>query len=113
MATTKKTATTPKTNRKSSDASKVVPLNTDISQQLEVLRGDLKSLAETVKLQAKASVESRTLTARTVAEEKTEAAKVRYDELTTKAETQIREKPLTSMAVAVGTGLLLGAILRK
>lgn len=91
----------------------VVPMNNDISNQLETLRDDIMLLAKTVKEQAKSTVESRKDTAKTVAVDQKEAVLAKYDELTTKAELQIREKPLTSMAIAVGVGLVLSAILRK
>ena len=114
--TTKKTtAKRPSvTNSKIKTTDNVVPLqSSEISQQIETLRNDLKTLAQTVKTQALSKVEGRSETAKAVANEQAELAKARYDELTTKAESQIREKPLTSMAVAVGAGLLLGAILRN
>ena len=33
--------------------------------------------------------------------------------MTTKAETSIKENPLTSIAIAVGAGLVLGALTRR
>lgn len=119
MATVK--TTTPKVTKKTTTkapsvtttSANVVPMNNDISQQLETLRNDLKLLAKSVKEQALAKVEGRTETVKTVAVDQKDAAVARYDELTTKAEIQIREKPLTSMAIAAGAGLVLGAILRK
>lgn len=126
MATPKTTATktTPKvkkttTKRPSVTAQapvtsdNVLPMNSEISSQLETLRDDLKTLAQTVKEQALSKFDNRTETAKAVATEQKEAAVARYDELTTKAESQIREKPLSSMAIAVGAGLVLGAILRN
>jgi ElaB/YqjD/DUF883 family membrane-anchored ribosome-binding protein len=91
----------------------VVPLTSDISSQLDTLRNDIKLLAKTVKEQALSKVESRTDTAKTVAIDQKDAAVAKYEELSTKAETQIREKPLTSMAIAVGAGIVLSALLRK
>ena len=125
MATAKTTKTTTKAKRpsvtKSTNskikAADVTPLGTtpqsDLSKQIDVLRADLKTLAQTVKTQAMAKVDGRTETAKQVASEQADLAKARYDELTTKAEVQIREKPLSSMAIAVGAGVLLGAILRS
>ena len=120
---TAKTTTKPKTTTKAKSPSvtkttvtseSVTPLqSSEISQQIDVLRADLKTLAQTVKTQALAKVDGRTETAKAVANEQAEMAKARYDELTTKAESQIREKPLSSMAIAVGAGLVLGAILRS
>jgi ElaB/YqjD/DUF883 family membrane-anchored ribosome-binding protein len=107
----KTTAKRPSVTETTSD--NVVPMNSEITSQLETLRDDLKALALTVKEQAFSKVEGRTETAKVVATEQKEAAKARYDELTTKAEVQIREKPLSSMAMAVGAGLVLGAILRN
>lgn len=117
---TAKTKTTPKVTKKTATkrptvttTDNVVPMNTEISQQLDTLRADLKALAETVKTQAKAKVEGRAETAKAVAADQKDAAMARYEELSTKAELQIREKPLSSMAIAVGAGLVLGAILRS
>jgi len=104
-AKTKKTAVTTSDN--------VVPLNSDISSQLDTLRADIMALAKTVKETALHKVETRKDTAKTVATDQKEAAVAKYDELSTKAELQIREKPLTSMAIAVGAGLVLGALLRN
>ena len=118
--TTKKTTTkarptvTKATNSKITTEN-VTPLGTqsELSQQIETLRADLVTLAQTVKTQALAKVDGRADTAKQVATEQADAAKAKYDELTTKAEVQIREKPLSSMAIAVGAGVLLGAILRS
>jgi ElaB/YqjD/DUF883 family membrane-anchored ribosome-binding protein len=116
MATIK--TTTPKTPKKGASvtattSANVVPMNSDIANQLETLRNDIKLLAKTVKDQALSTVENRKDTAKTVAIDQKEAAMAKYDELSTKAELQIREKPLTSMAIAVGAGIVLSAILRK
>ncbi|MEM7729275.1 MAG: hypothetical protein AAF311_08370 [Pseudomonadota bacterium] len=125
MATAKVTpkTTTTKTTKKTpakrpsvtaeTTTDNVVPMNSELTQQLETLRDDLKSLAETVKAQALGKFEGRAETAKAVAVEQKDAAVARYEELTTKAEVQIREKPLSSMAMAVGAGLVLGAILRN
>lgn len=117
---TAKTPTTPKVTKKTATkrpsvttTDNVVPMNTEISQQLDTLRADLKALAESVKTQALSKVEGRTETVKAVAVEQKDAAVARYEELSTKAEVQIREKPLSSMAIAVGAGLVLGAILRN
>ncbi|WP_298915997.1 hypothetical protein [uncultured Algimonas sp.] len=110
-ATPKKTAAKrPSVTATTSDS--VAPMDNELSNQLDTLRADLKMLAKTVKDQALSKVEGRTETARAVAVEQKDAAIARYDELTSKAEVQIREKPLSSMAMAVGAGLVLGAILR-
>lgn len=85
----------------------------DISSQIEILRADIATLATTIKSQAKAAANEKVATAKKVATETTDSAKVKYDELTSNAETQIRENPLTSVAIAVGVGLLLGALTRR
>jgi len=108
MATNK--TTSPKAADKGAN---VVSMNSDIASQLETLRNDIKILAKTVKDQALTQVETRTGTAKSVATEQKDAAIAKYDELSSKAETQIREKPLTSMAWAVGAGVVLGALLRR
>ena len=91
----------------------VVSLKPDVQTQIEALRKDIALLADAVKLQTKQTVTEKTATARAVATEKAYEAKLKYEELTTKAETQIKEKPLTSIAIAVGAGMLLGAITRR
>lgn len=80
----------------------------DVQTQIEALRTDIALLADALKDQTKQTFIERTAGAT----EKADAAKEKYDELTTKAETHIKEKPLTSIAIAVGVGLLLGAITR-
>ena len=110
----KRPSVTKTTNAKPVTTESVTPLGgSEISQQLDTLRADLKTLAQTVKSQALSKVDGRAETAKTVAADQAELAKARYDELTTKAESSIREKPLSSMAIAVGAGVLLGAILRS
>lgn len=111
MTTVKTTAKPTKKSTTTSD--NVVPMNSDISNQLDVLRNDILLLAKTVKEQAVSTVEGRKETAKTVAIDQKEAAVAKYDELSNKAEIQIREKPLTSLAMAVGVGFVLSAILRK
>ena len=101
------TKTSKTTNKKN-----IVSLKPDVQTQIEALRKDIGLLADAVKLQTKETVSERTATAKVVAVEKAEEAKLKYEELTSKAESQIREKPLTSIAIAVGAGLLLGAITR-
>lgn len=101
------TKTSKTTNKKN-----VVSLKPDVQTQIEALRKDIGLLADAVKLQTKETVSEGTATAKAVAVEKADEAKLKYEELTSKAESQIREKPLTSIAIAVGAGLLLGAITR-
>lgn len=85
----------------------------DISKQLETLRTDISKLAETVKVQAKATASQKTQAVKDVTAEKTQIAKDRYDEFSTKAESSIKENPLTSVAIAVGAGVILGALSRR
>lgn len=91
----------------------VVTMNQDIPAQLDTLRADIATLAETIKLQAKLTVADKKATAKELTVEKTDMVKERYSDLTTKAETSIKENPLTSIAIAVGAGLLLGALSRR
>jgi len=91
----------------------VVTMKQDIPAQLEILRGDIANLADSIKIQAQATVVDKTSAAKQMTTEKTELVKDRYDELTTKAETSIKENPLTSIAIAVGAGLVLGALTRR
>lgn len=101
---------------KSSSKKNIVALSSkdeDISKQLETLRSDISKLAETVRVQAKATASQKTQAVKDVTAEKTEMAKARYDELSTKAETSIKDNPLTSVAIAVGAGMVLGALSRR
>jgi ElaB/YqjD/DUF883 family membrane-anchored ribosome-binding protein len=91
----------------------VVTMKQDIPAQLDTLRQDVANLAETIKLQTKVSVADKKAVVKDAAVEKTELVKDRYDELATKAETSIKENPLTSIAIAVGAGLVLGALTRR
>ena len=91
----------------------VVAIKPDVTTQLEALRQDVALLADAVKIQTKTVVGEKTETAKAIASEKTEAAIAKYDELSTRAETSIKENPLTSVAIAVGVGLLLGAVTRR
>lgn len=91
----------------------VVPMNQDIPTQIETLKNDVAQLAETIKLQTKATVSEKTAVAKDATAEKAELVKERYSDLTNRAERSIQENPLTSIAIAVGTGLLLGALTRK
>ncbi len=92
---------------------KVVALNPDVSEQIQALREDVALLASAVKVQTKTKVADTTSTVKTATTEKAEMAKAKYDEITSQAETSIKENPLTSVAIAAGAGLLLGAILRR
>jgi len=85
----------------------------DIPAQLETLRADMALLTEMIKTQATAKVNEKTTTAKALASEKTDEVKLRYDEITSKAETSIKENPLTSIAIAIGAGVVLGALTRR
>ena len=97
---------------KSPTKKNVVALKPDVQTQIEALRADIALLADAVKVQTKQTVNEKTANVKAAATEKADVAKVKYDELTTKAEAQIKENPLTSIAIAVGAGILLGAITR-
>ncbi len=101
---------------KNSSKKNVVSLSAkdeDISKQLETLRADISKLAETVKVQAKATASQKSQAVRDVTAEKTQIAKDRYEELSAKAESSIKDNPLTSVAIAVGAGVILGALSRR
>lgn len=95
------------------DTKKIVQIKPDVATQVEALRADVALLAEAFKVQTKAKVQDTTETVKDVTSAHAETTKAKYDELTTKAETTIKSKPLTSIAVAVGAGLLLGALTRR
>jgi len=77
------------------------------------LRADIALLAETVRDTTKAKASDKVSIAKDAAVEKVEVAKSKYSELSSKAESSIKENPLTSIAIAVGAGLVLGALTRR
>jgi len=91
----------------------VVSIKDDIPSQIETLRADLALLASTVRDTTKAKASDRASIVKDVAVEKVDEAKLKYSELSTKAETSIKENPLTSVAIAVGAGIVLGALTRR
>ncbi|NNC37752.1 MAG: DUF883 family protein [Hyphomonadaceae bacterium] len=91
----------------------VVAIKQDIPEQIETLRADIKLLADTVKKQAKTTASAKVATAKDAAVERVDATKAKYDELTSSAESRIKDNPLTAVAIAVGAGLLLGAVTRR
>ncbi|WP_371395351.1 hypothetical protein [Fretibacter rubidus] len=93
---------------------KIVSLkNEDIPQQIDTLRADLAKLTDMIKVQAADKVSEKTSLVKDVAAEKKDMAKERYDEITSKAETSIRENPLSAIAIAIGAGIVLGALTRR
>jgi len=91
----------------------IVEIKPDIAAQVENLRTDVAELTKTLKLQAKVTAQAKKSEITDIANEKTAEAKEKYTELTHTAETTIREKPLTSIAIAAGVGLLFGLITRR
>jgi ElaB/YqjD/DUF883 family membrane-anchored ribosome-binding protein len=91
----------------------VVNIKEDIPAQIETLRADIALLAETVRDTTKAKASDKVSIVKDVAAEKVDEAKLKYGELSSKAETSIKENPLTSVAIAVGAGMVLGALTRR
>ena len=91
----------------------VVNIKEDIPAQIETLRADIALLAETVRDTTKAKASDKVSVVKDVAAEKVDEAKLKYSELSSKAETSIKENPLTSVAIAVGAGMVLGALTRR
>ena len=91
----------------------VVATTQDIPSQIETLRADIAMLSETIKTQAKATVAAKSATAKQMTTKQAEAAKERYSEISSQAETSIKENPFTSIAIAIGAGIVLGAITRR
>ncbi len=85
----------------------------DIPAQLDTLRADMALLTEMIKSQATAKVNEKTSSAKAIASEKTDEVVMRYEEITSKAESSIKENPLTSIAIAIGAGIVLGALTRR
>lgn len=91
----------------------VVSIKDDIPAQIETLRADVAKLTETLKIQAKATVADKATTVRDVTDEKTQELKQRYDELAKSTEASIKENPLSAIAIAIGAGVVLGALTRR
>lgn len=85
----------------------------DIAAQVETLRADIAELAKAVKVQAQVTAEEKVSTVKNVVAETKDTATMKYRDITDSAETSIREKPLTAIAIAVGAGLFLGAMTRR
>jgi len=91
----------------------VVNIKEDIPAQIETLRADIALLAETVRDTTKSKASDKVSLVKDAAVEKVDEAKLKYSELSSKAENSIRENPLTSMAIALGAGLVLGVLSRR
>jgi ElaB/YqjD/DUF883 family membrane-anchored ribosome-binding protein len=91
----------------------VVKIKEDIPAQIETLRADIALLAETVRDTTKAKATDKVSLVKDVTAEKVDEAKLKYSELSSRAENSIKENPLTSVAIAVGAGLVLGALTRR
>lgn len=91
----------------------VVNIKEDIPTQIETLRSDLALLAETVRDTTKAKATNKVSAVKETANEKVDEVKLKYSELSSKAESSIKENPLTSVAIAVGAGMILGALTRR
>jgi ElaB/YqjD/DUF883 family membrane-anchored ribosome-binding protein len=91
----------------------VVEIKPDVNAQLETLRKDVSELTKALKIQAKTTAQAKTAQVVDTAAEKAAITKAKYDELTTSAESSIRENPLTSVAIAVGAGVVLGLLTRR
>lgn len=91
----------------------VVDIKPDVNAQIETLRNDIALLTKTIKSQAKATAQEKTAQAVDTANAKVAETKAKYDELTTTAEKSIRENPLSSVAIAVAAGMLLGLLSRR
>lgn len=91
----------------------VVSIKDDIPAQIETLRADVAKLTETLKTQAKATVADKASTVRHVTDEKTQELKQRYNEIAKSTESSIKENPLSAIAIAIGAGIVLGALTRR
>ena len=91
----------------------VVEIKPDVNAQIETLRSDIALLTKTIKSQAKVTAHEKTAQAVDTANAKVAETKAKYDELTTTAEKSIRENPLSSVAIAVAAGVLLGLLSRR
>lgn len=91
----------------------IVEMKPDVSAQIETLRNDVAQLTETLKEQAKQTAQAKKIKVIDTASEKVAITKAKYEELTKSAETTIRENPLTSIAAAVGAGVVIGLLNRR
>lgn len=99
--------------KKNVTSKNVVSIKDDIPAQIETLRGDVAKLTETLKKQAKAKMSDKASTVKDVTDEKTQELKQRYDELAKSTEASIKENPLSAIAIAIGAGVVLGALTRR
>ncbi|MCB9931008.1 MAG: DUF883 family protein [Alphaproteobacteria bacterium] len=92
----------------------------DLKKDFESLKDDVRKLTETLAGLAEsesASVRNRARAAarqaRAEADRLKDAAGEEFDEAVTRARSTIAEKPLVSLAAALGAGLIIGLLLRR
>ena len=85
----------------------------DIPAQLENLKQDVATLASTVKSHVEDAAKTKAANLKETTAETKETIKSQFSQVSADVENRIREKPLTSIATAVGAGMLLSLILRR
>jgi ElaB/YqjD/DUF883 family membrane-anchored ribosome-binding protein len=89
----------------------------DLSQQVDTLKADISRLTETItamgkqKAQStKQDVELKALLLKERGKEALDSAGTEINRLSAEAERNVRERPMTALAIAAGIGLLVGLL---
>lgn len=87
----------------------------DLAQQIDTLKADIARLTETMTsmgkqkaYEARGDVEARAALLKERGMDAVDSAGHEIDRLTAEAERNVREKPMTALAIAAGVGVLVG-----
>jgi ElaB/YqjD/DUF883 family membrane-anchored ribosome-binding protein len=81
----------------------------ELKQEFARLRADMSELTETLKRLARSTAEEGRERLRSTAEQSREHARQRWDSI----EREIEQRPMTSVAIALGIGFILGKLLDR
>lgn len=87
--------------------------NAKLQADVDALRSDLAEITKTLKAMGGQAAETRTQAAAERIREVTGQARDQFDHARGVAVDQVRDKPLASVAVTFGIGLLIGRLLHK
>ncbi|CAM3295195.1 DUF883 family protein [Thalassospira profundimaris] len=87
--------------------------NAKLQADVDALRSDLAEITKTLKTMGGQAAETRTQAAAERIREVTGQARDQFDHARGVAVDQVRDKPLASVAVTFGIGLLVGRLLHK